>query len=313
MPVPTPEATRDPAPDWAVVLNAAAGAILGDGDAHATVQTGFEAVGLHAAFIPHEPGTLPERIDAARATGARCVVVAGGDGTIACAAQALAGTGTALGIIPCGTMNLMAGDLRIAAGDMKAAIATLATSQPRAIDVGEVGEQVFLCASMLGTPARLSRHREAGRRRGGGLLAWASLGRAAWRALRQNTNMRLTLRCNGETLRVRSPSVTITVNPLHDETGRMFGRSRLDGGTLAVYIVRPSTPWRQAKLLFRMIAAGGLQHPDITLIHTTELEIDANETALHVLVDGEARLLAPPLRYTIRPAALRVMAPEPAA
>jgi diacylglycerol kinase family enzyme len=45
------------------------------------------------------------------------------------------------------------------------------------------------------------------------------------------------------------------------------------------------------------------------VILTRELEVTSRATALHVLVDGELRLLQPPLRYTVRPGALRVIAP----
>jgi diacylglycerol kinase family enzyme len=292
----------------AVVMNERSGALLGGGDPHEAMRALFAAHGLAADFVARE-GTLPERIASACASGAGCVVVAGGDGSIACAAQLLAGTQTVLGLIPSGTMNLLAKDLGIDAGDPARAVSHLASGQIRDIDAGEVGGHIFLCASMLGTPARLSRHREASRRRGNGVFAWAGFARAAWRAWRLNANLRLTLRHDGGTLRVRSPAVTITVNPLTDDTGRAFGRACLDGGYLSVYIVPALSPWRQIGLLLHTAASGGLSHKEIMVLRTTRLEINATGAALLVLVDGESRLIKPPLRYCIRPAALRVVAP----
>ena len=58
----------------------------------------------------------------------------GGDGTIAAAAQRLAGTGVPLGILPLGTMNLLARDLGLPTG-LEAAAAALAHGHARAVDV----------------------------------------------------------------------------------------------------------------------------------------------------------------------------------
>lgn len=67
--------------------------------------------------------------------------MAGGDGTVACAARVLAGGAMPLGILPSGTMNLLARDLAIPIGDLAAAVVCLAEGMPRAIDVGEVGDR----------------------------------------------------------------------------------------------------------------------------------------------------------------------------
>jgi len=298
----------------AIVLNAHAGALLGREDAAAEVQRAFESAGAAVRMIPPEAGTLPERIALAR-RGASRLVIAGGDGTIACAAQALAGAeGPALGILPSGTMNLLANDLRIPVGDAEAAIRVLLTGTVRAIDVGEVSGaegdgHVFACASMLGTPVRLGRHREAGRHAGNGWRAWLSFARASLRAWRRNRSQRLTLVCDGRRIKIRSPSVTVTVNPLDDASGRRFGRSRLDGGTLCLYIVRPNTPWRLLRVLVHALTTGTLTDRGIDVLHVQDLVIESRQAALHVLVDGEMRLLPPLLHDRVRPRALHVIVP----
>jgi diacylglycerol kinase family enzyme len=273
------------------------------------------AVSGRLDVIAEEAGDLPERMHQAVATQADIVVVAGGDGSIACAASVLAGTQAALGLIPCGTMNLLAKDLGLDPANHEAAVRALEEGDIRAIDAGCVqggGEShLFLCASMLGTPARLSKHREAGRQQGNGVLAWANFGRAVTQALLRNRSLRLTLKLNGQRLERRTPSLTIVVNRLDDASGRLFGRTRLDGGTLAVYVVRRASVLRQVWLLVRTAFTGTLRTPEIEFFETTEIEIGSRHAAMHVLVDGELRLLKPPLRYTIQPGALRVVAPMP--
>jgi len=294
----------------ALVLNTQAGALLGQADPAGALAEKLGASGAEVRVIPPDAGTLPERMAQAKASGAECVVVAGGDGTIACAAAALAGSGVSLGLIPSGTMNLLAKDLHIDPGDHDAAIEILAHGQTRAIDVGRVGDHVFLCASMLGTPARLSRHREAGRHRGNGLLAWAGFASAALRALSRNRSLRVVLRADSKTMKLRTPSITVTVNRLDDDTARLFGRSNLAGGELGVYVVRRSSALRQLLLLVRTVMTGRLRDPEIDFFTTRGLDVVSTHAAMQVLVDGELRLMKPPLRYEIRPGALRVIAPR---
>jgi len=95
------------------------------------------------------------------AAGAQLLVVVGGDGSIRSAAAVLAGTGTALGIVPAGTGNLLASALGIPRRPDRAA-AALASARERRIDVARasVGAQPsapipFLVAAGVGFDARV--------------------------------------------------------------------------------------------------------------------------------------------------------------
>jgi diacylglycerol kinase family enzyme len=295
---------------FSLVSNAQAGGLLGQQEGDDSLERALAAGGGEVHVIAADAGTLPERVALAKATGAECVVVAGGDGSIACAASALIGTELSLGLIPCGTMNLLAKDLGIDPADRAAAVNTLVEGKTRLIDAGRLGEHAFLCASMLGTPARLARHREAGRQRGNGLRAWTGFASAALRALRRNRSMRVVMRFDGGVIRRRSPSITVTVNRLNDDSARLFGRDDLSGGELAVYVVRRSSAARQLWLLLRTLLTGRLREPHVEVFTTKRLEVRSLEPAMHVLIDGELRLLPPPLRYSIVPDALRVVVPD---
>lgn len=88
--------------------------LFNDGAGHGVsidaVQRALEAAGHRVATIVDAAGgrlhTLPG--------GGELVVVAGGDGTVAKAAVALAGKGVPLALLPCGTANNVAGTLGIA-------------------------------------------------------------------------------------------------------------------------------------------------------------------------------------------------------
>lgn len=247
-------------------------------------------------------------IEAALADGADRVIVAGGDGTVRGAAQALAGRGAALGVLPCGTMNLFARDLGMPA-DLEAAAAALARGSVAAIDLGEVNGEVFACASLLGMPARLARFRERLRTRRGP-CRWLVLARPTWRALARARRLSVLIgRPGRRPKRVGARAIAVSVGRYDEAPGRMFRRARLDGGELGVHLVRRTGPWRVARMLARMALGRWQGDPDIDMTGARELVVHSPRPVLRVLNDGEARLMQPPLRYRVRPKALRVIVP----
>ncbi len=187
----------------------------------------------------------------------------------------------------------------------------LAEGRPRAIDVAEVNGHVFLCASMLGLPARLARYREGGRGSLSALRLWSRVARAALRAIAHDAPLRVALLLDNHAVRLRTAALTITVNPLDDSCGRTFGRSRLDGGELAVYAIGRLRPGGALRLLLRLLRGRWQHDPMVQERHVRRLAVGSGRAALRVMNDGEVRLLRPPLRYRIRPRALCVIAPAP--
>lgn len=77
------------------------------------------------------------------------VWVGGGDGTLRTAATFLRKSGGILGVLPLGTMNLLARDLGIPL-ELEDAVATLIQAPAEPIDVGLINGQPFLNKSALG-------------------------------------------------------------------------------------------------------------------------------------------------------------------
>ncbi|MDQ3760715.1 MAG: diacylglycerol kinase family lipid kinase [Actinomycetota bacterium] len=98
---------------------------------------------------------------AALAAGADVVLACGGDGTVRHVAQVLAGSGTAMGLLPTGTANLLARNLAIALNDMGEAIRIALSGDIRAVDVCRViiddrtEEEVFLVMAGMGFDAAI--------------------------------------------------------------------------------------------------------------------------------------------------------------
>jgi YegS/Rv2252/BmrU family lipid kinase len=104
------------------------------------------------------PGHARELAEYGVAEKMDIVTVFGGDGTTMQAAAALVGTDVPLGVIPGGTGNLLAGNLRIPPSPARAARALL-TARPRPIDLGRMdrpgGSQYFAVACGAGYDARV--------------------------------------------------------------------------------------------------------------------------------------------------------------
>ncbi len=85
------------------------------------------------------------------AAGARRIAVCGGDGSVKELAIALAGTDVELAILPGGTGNALATELGIPLDLTQAAqLAASSTARVRKIDLGKVGDDVFVLRASLG-------------------------------------------------------------------------------------------------------------------------------------------------------------------
>jgi len=104
------------------------------------------------------PGDARRFADEAREQGFDVLVSHGGDGTAMQVAAGIVGTGIPLGLVPGGTGNILAGNLRLPRRPAAAARALL-TARPRAIDVGKVeradGPHYFAVTSGTGFDAQL--------------------------------------------------------------------------------------------------------------------------------------------------------------
>jgi diacylglycerol kinase family enzyme len=293
-----------------VVTNATAGALVAAPDAETdNLPDLFAKAGLEAQFVPNDAGSLPERIEAAVAADVDAIVVAGGDGTVACAAQRLRGhDGVTLGILPFGTMNLLAKDLHLPIEDTAQAVAVIARGQRRRIDVAEVNGHVFLCAAMLGLPTTIGRHREGVR--GERLKFLRRMPLALWRSVFRAAPLRGELTIGEDTVRVKASALTITVNAVDDSTGARFARQRLEGGELVCYLVPPGGLLAWAGFVLRVLAGRWRRAPGVREWRGRRMVLDRfGRHALHVMLDGEMRLLEPPLVFTCHPGALTVSVP----
>jgi diacylglycerol kinase family enzyme len=296
----------------ALLLNPRAGTLLARPELLAEIPAALRAAGLDVLEVGEDAGPdLEARLEAALALQPELLVVGGGDGSIRTAAARLVGGPVALAILPLGTLNLLARDLGLPLEPEEAA-AALGRATIRQIDIGLVNGEVFLCQSVIGLPNRMGLHRERVRGRDGLAARWrVALGflRALWR----HPPMRLGLRPEGQPLRrVWTRAISVVNNAYDEAPGHLFHRPRLDAGVLTWLVARDFDLWWAAKLVAAMALGRWRRRPGLIAGEATSLDILSRRSHLRVMNDGEAMLLRTPLRYSIRPRALRVLAPPPA-
>ena len=232
-----------------------------------------------------------------------------GDGTINAVASVVLDSGAVFGVLPMGTLNHFARDLRIPI-QLDAAIATLAAGHVAQVDVGEVNGRIFLNNSSLGLYPDIVRDRQRQQRRLG-RGKWTAFGWATLAALRRYPflSVRLTLGEQGHAR--RTPFVFIGNNEYHMQGFNIGERARLDGGALSVYVAQRPTRWGLLKLALRALLGRLRQSREFHVFQAGEMVIETRHRRLRVATDGEVTVMAPPLRYRIRPAALPVIVPHP--
>jgi diacylglycerol kinase family enzyme len=236
------------------------------------------------------------------------LAVGGGDGTISTAARHLAGTGIPLGVLPLGTLNHFAKDLGIPEA-LELACAAIADGEARDIDVAEVNGRVFVNNASIGIYPYLVETRER-QRRELGLGKWGAMALACAWMVHRFPLRRLTIRTADGARERRTPCAFIGNNSYALEGAALGTRAALDRGQLCLYVARSRSRLQFFWLMLKAMTGHVTTLSDLDAVNAESLTIGSRARRLRVALDGEIEKMAPPLRFRIRPGALRVMVPR---
>lgn len=295
------------------IVNRGGGTLSGSdaAEVQARLEAAFAVHGVEAEVRLVSGGELNGQFrEAAEANGVDAVVAGGGDGTVSCAAGALAGTKRPLGILPLGTLNHLARDAGIPGGPEEA-VATIAAGHVRAIDVAEVNGRIFVNNSAIGLYPRMVRHREEQQQRLGRSKRLAMLS-ASLAAFYRFSWYRLTIELGGLRAPLETPLLFVGNNRYETNLLTLGTRADLDQGELCLYAPLVRGRLRFVSLGLRSLFGLSRQRDFVSLTGLEEAIVHSRRPALNVSLDGEAATIATPLRYRIRPGALRLIVPAPA-
>ncbi len=253
------------------------------------------------------PGHARRLARDAAARGYERVVAVGGDGTVSQVAGGLAGTQTALGIIPAGNGNDFSRALGVPATP-EAAVRLAFHGRVRLVDLGRVQTAqdcvAFVNVAGCGFDAEVVRRTQSRQRVGGSLLYFVGILRTltAFRPL----PMRLTL--DGRVLERCALGVAVANGPAYGGGMRIAPDAVLDDGLLDVSVLGDVSPMQLLALLPRLYSGTHGSHRAVEFFRCRECTIKplvASE--VHCQADGE--LIQPlPATFSILPKGLLCVA-----
>lgn len=285
-----------------VLLNARAGALMDAGPARVVAE-------IEAALKAHcerldvrllEPRQLRAAIGQAGRGYHDTVVVGGGDGSVGLAASHLMGSGKVLGVLPFGTMNLLARDLGMPR-DPREAVAALAAARPRRVDLAEINGRPFHTLSGLGFFGQMARAREEVR--GHPLGRYAGVALAWMRALKRTTPFTADIVTDGGREQVRALALLVTCNCFAAD----WLRPRLDEGVLEIHLVEDEGALTKLKASAALITGAWREEGGIRSIVTRSAVITSLRGHTHASTDGERHRERLPLHYRVLPSALTLL------
>ena len=291
-----------------VFVNGAAGSVSESDDESAQIVTAFADHGVEATVNVIDPADLPGAMRAAWTTGVEAIIIAGGDGSVNCAAGAAAGTDMVIGVLPMGTFNHFAKDLGVPTGDIAAAVEWLARATVTTVDIGEVNGRAFVNNASIGVYPKMVADRDKIReQRGWGKIRAVPV--AVVRTLQHLPVHRLRLTLDGAAPVTVSTAFLFVGNGLFDDHGeRLATRTSLTDQRLGVYVITTTRRWR---LVYNAIKSRvrGIASASQTERRVAEhFVIESDEALLTIALDGEPTEVKLPLTFLSRPAALRVLA-----
>lgn len=297
---------------FSVVLNSSAGSLLSRPPEEAVeeVERAFAACGHRITCAAAPSHGVQAALERACAGDADVVVVGGGDGTILNAARMLAGTDKALGVLPLGTMNLLARDLDIPL-EIGEAARVLANGRIEAIDMAEVNGIPFLNNSAIGLYPRMVREREQVRKHRG-WRKWPAMWLAFAKTLIDYPRFDVALDVGNGPQRLVTPFLAVANNAYDEGFGPILHRASLTEGKLAIYASRHAKRWRVLKLIAGIMLGRWHRDPELEVYRATEATVYRRRRKVRVANDGELMELESPLHYRILPRALKVLRPTAA-
>jgi diacylglycerol kinase family enzyme len=239
----------------------------------------------------------------------RRIAVAGGDGTMSCAAQGLAGSETELAILPLGTLNHLARDLAIPT-NLDAAAALAVHGKSVKIDLGTVNGHCFVNNASMGLYPVMVKERDAVTKHAH-WPKWLATVPAAWDALAHFPTLHLHVNLGDGEFPLRTRLLFVGNNRYVLEGANIGSRPSLQAGQLwTVAVARRSRLGLAVGALRTLVGRAGMNGDFKVLGESATFTVTNGEVSLEIALDGEVLQLNSPLKFESRAAALRVVVPD---
>jgi diacylglycerol kinase (ATP) len=246
----------------------------------------------------------PKYARKAAAKGVDVLFVWGGDGSVQRCIDAVAGTDTAVAILPAGTANLLASNLNVP-HDIEAAVRIGLHGDRRRLDTGSVNGERFTVMAGAGFDARLIADADRGAKDRLGSAAYLVTGLKSLRGRR----VRATIDVDGKRFFTGKISCVLAAN-----VGKVLGgveafpRARPDDGRLDLGVVTAKSPADWARTFGRVALGHPERSPFAKVTRAKKIRIRFEEKVRFEL-DGGARPASRKLRIRAHPGSVTVCVP----
>ena len=282
------------------------------GAAVAETRQLLEAAGwkVESRVVKRKSALRGHAADAVKA-GVDVVVAVGGDGAVLQVVNSLAETKVALGIVPKGTGNLLAGNLGIP-HQLDDAVKILVDGHHRRIDLGRVAvdgnDLYFAVACGVGFDARVMATTDTAQKRRIGKLAYVV---AAMRQTQHVRDVSHELTLDGTRTRSKAAQVFIANFGAMGTLIKPRREIQPDDGLLDVIVVRAPGPLRGVLAGLEALSQRDLGSTGGGHVFRTQAKEIRIETRRRRLVETDGSVIgSTPIVVSIRPAALTVIEPR---
>lgn len=299
---------------YLVLVNSKSGAVrdAGSNALKADLEAAFTRHKAAAEMRVLHPRELEDAIKDAisRASPPEAIIVGGGDGSISTGAALLANGDIPLGVLPLGTMNLLARALEIPL-DPGEAVATLLRAKPVRIDLLDLNGRIVVLHASIGLQPQIIRVREMlpyqtrFTRIVNGAIAW-------FRVTRRLRPIHIIAEAESQSFDRWTVAALVSNNALREGVAEVPVAQDLTAGEIALYVARTRRRAGLVKLALATTLGVWRDSDLVEEFRTRSLEIDANKKRLVISIDGEVEKLQTPLTVTLKRKCLPVLKPSSA-
>jgi diacylglycerol kinase (ATP) len=275
---------------------------LADVEAALSVLRG---AGVEASSAPTRAASdATDQTRQAIAEGCDTIFGCGGDGTVHDVLQGLVGTSAALGIIPLGTANSLAHDLRLPLSPVEAARAAL-TAKPRRIAVGRVeyqdfsgnrGQRYFTVTVGIGVDAHLFYKLNPLAKRHLGMAAYCAKATHLWLTHKME-NFTVEIEEEGHTRRAEvSQLLAVRIADFGGVLRQLAPGASLERDDLRLVLFHTRSRLAYLRYVLRGLFGTNWKVPGIELLHSAsavcrDVASSASGTKSRIFVEADGELL----------------------
>jgi len=257
-------------------------------------------------------GDATTQARAAADQGTEVVLVAGGDGTINEAVNGLTGSTTAMGLVPVGTGNILAHQLRMpilalsTPFHVKDVGDAILSSHIQHVDLGAVGERRFLCWAGVGLDAEIAAQMEPRPRHMKRMKTLPYL-IAGLSVASEYRGVRSTIVIGDRSFRTRTLMAVASNIQLYGTLFQIAPQARMDDGLLDIFVFKGVGFNYALRAVAQTLSRRHLDSPDVMHALADQMTMDASpDVAVHL--DGDPHG-STPIKISICPEALRLLTP----